>query len=69
MSLIQVVQEEISDNLDRRRFEITNLRRVLVKIRPQRGLIFTHTEFLFLNNQWVNLKNHKEKQIHDKAYR
>ncbi len=30
MSLIQVVQEEISDNLDRRRFEITNLRRVLL---------------------------------------
>jgi hypothetical protein len=30
MSLLQVTQEEISDNLDKRRFEITNLRRVLL---------------------------------------
>lgn len=30
MSLLQVIQEEISDNLDKRRFEITNLRRVLL---------------------------------------
>jgi len=30
MSLLQITQEEISDNLDKRRFEITNLRRVLL---------------------------------------
>jgi len=30
MNLIQVTKEEISENLDKRRFEITNLRRVLL---------------------------------------
>ena len=30
MSLTQTVREEIADNLDKRRFEITNLRRVLL---------------------------------------
>ena len=30
MGIVEVTKEEISDNLDKRRFEITNLRRVLL---------------------------------------